>query len=71
LGYEDGRFISPHPAFEGRKVGQRYQSEILDVSDSELGDFKGFNSGDDHIDVCDDVGDDDDDEEINASATEE
>jgi hypothetical protein len=62
--------------FKGRHVGQRSQGERLDVSDSKLGDLKKFTSGDDYIDVCDDVDDDDnvdddDDNEIDASATED
>jgi hypothetical protein len=73
---EDGQFIGPHPVFKGRHVGQRSQGERLDVSDSKLGDLKKFTSGDDYIDVCDDVDDDDnvdddDDNEIDASATED
>jgi hypothetical protein len=67
---EEGQVIDPHPAFEGRNVGQGFQRELLDVSDSELGDFKEFTSGDDHIDICHDA-DDDDDDGLDASATEE
>jgi hypothetical protein len=54
---EDGRFVDPHPAFEGRNIGQRSQGEVLDVSDSELGDWENIASSADHIDVCDDVDD--------------
>jgi hypothetical protein len=54
---EDGRFVDPHPAFEGRNIGQRSQGEVLDVSDSELGDWEDIASSADHIDVCDDVDD--------------